>query len=73
MPIFDFTCVDCQKDFEELVIKGEMPNCPFCSGQNIEKKVSAPSPQKSGSFPFKVGPVSPLAKLPSRACPKGGG
>ncbi len=73
MPIFDFTCTDCQKDFEEIAMQGEIPACPTCQGSNVQKKVSAPSPLKSGAFPFKVGPVSPLAKLPPRSCPKGGG
>ncbi len=75
MPIFDFTCTDCQKDFEEIALKDEVPPCPLCGGNNVKKIVSAPSPLKSGAFPFKVGPVSPLAKLPPRpsACPKGGG
>ncbi len=75
MPIFDFTCVDCQKDFEELILQDESPVCPVCGGGNVSKIVSAPSPTKSGAFPFKVGPVSPLAKMPHRpsACPKKGG
>ncbi len=63
MPLFDFQCSDCQKQFEELVIGSESPACSNCGSQNVERLVSAPSPQKTGAFPYKVGPVHSSIKM----------
>ncbi len=57
MPIFDFHCSACQNQFEDLVFGDEKAVCPKCGEQNIERMVSAPSPLKTGAFPYKVGPV----------------
>ncbi len=75
MPIYDFTCENCEKDFEDIVIQSEMPTCPHCGADKVQKKVSAPSPLKSSAFPFKVGPVHPSVKMASQrgsACPSAG-
>ncbi len=74
MPIYDFTCEVCEKDFEDIVIQSEMPHCPHCGADKVHKKVSAPSPQKSRAFPFKVGPVHPTIKMGSKGggCPSAG-
>lgn len=35
MPIFDFTCADCKRDFEKLIhttVEEEGTKCPFCGG-----------------------------------------
>jgi len=58
MPMFDFECPSCGNVFEELVFEDEIPACPKC-GAATEKRVSAPSPLKTGAFPFKIGPVHP--------------
>ncbi len=76
MPIYDFMCEDCQKDFEDIVIQSEMPECPHCGSKSVSRKVSAPSPLKSRAFPFKVGPVHPSVKMGAQkgsACPHAGG
>ncbi len=75
MPIYDFTCEACEKDFEDIVIQSEMPDCPHCGSKQIQKKVSAPSPPKSRAFPFKVGPVHPTVKMGGKSgasCPSAG-
>lgn len=61
MPMFDFYCPQCKATFEELVFGDEVPPCPHCGAERTERQVSAPSPLKTGAFPFKVGPVHPLA------------
>ncbi|WP_297217928.1 zinc ribbon domain-containing protein [uncultured Desulfovibrio sp.] len=61
MPMFDFTCPQCGAKFEELVFGDEVPPCPVCGHAQTERMISAPSPLKTGAFPFKVGPVHPLA------------
>ena len=64
MPMFDFHCPKCQYLFEELVFGDEVPSCPQCGESRTERRVSAPSPQKTGAFPFKIGPVHPAMRGP---------
>ena len=74
MPLYDFYCPQCDKTFEELASPGETPPCPHCGAAQAEQRVSAPSPLKSGAFPFKPGPVHPIAnRVPGGGCSAGGG
>lgn len=45
MPIYEYTCKKCSKDFEKLVFAGEENGvcCPECKGKDIQKKMSAAS------------------------------
>ena len=45
MPIFEYKCSQCKKDFEKLVFSGEENkiSCPECNSRNVEKKMSATS------------------------------
>lgn len=45
MPIFEYKCKSCDKDFEKLVFAGEENDisCPECSGKDVIKKMSATS------------------------------
>lgn len=67
MPLFDFQCPKCQHKFEELVFGDEKAVCPKCGEKDIERLVSAPSPLKTGAFPFKIGPVHPRVAHPDLA------
>ncbi len=65
MPMFDFLCPKCQHQFEELVFGDEKAVCPNCGEKEIERMVSAPSPLKTGAFPYKVGPVHSRVSMQS--------
>ena len=42
MPIYEYACSSCGKEFEELVgINDPAPGCPACQGREVRKKVSA--------------------------------
>lgn len=44
MPIYEFSCLNCGKIFEKLVLKKEEErkiNCPYCGSQNIKKFLSS--------------------------------
>jgi putative FmdB family regulatory protein len=42
MPIFEFHCNDCGKDFERLVFGGDpQVECPVCNKPNCERLMSA--------------------------------
>lgn len=40
MPIYEYKCQNCEKEFEELVRGDETPSCPFCNSGNVERKMS---------------------------------
>jgi putative FmdB family regulatory protein len=40
MPLFEYTCRSCAHQFETLVRKGDVPACPACGGQDLEKMFS---------------------------------
>lgn len=42
MPIYEFHCDECHKDFECLVLSSEeQPECPTCKGKHIQRMMSA--------------------------------
>jgi putative FmdB family regulatory protein len=47
MPIYEFTCGKCGKDFEMLVFKNDEPVCPACGSKDPVRNMS--------SFGFSVG------------------
>ena len=57
MPLFDFQCSQCQHTFEDLAFDDDDEIlCPRCGSSETIRLVSAPSPLKTGAFPFKIGP-----------------
>lgn len=40
MPIYEYTCNRCKKDFEKLVFGNQKVACPACSSENIKKRLS---------------------------------
>ncbi len=52
MPIFEYECRACGREFERLVRPGDTPACPACESQDLEKllslsSVSTPSMQRA--------------------------
>lgn len=41
MPIYEYACGDCGREFETLVRTGVTPECPACHSHALEKKLSA--------------------------------
>lgn len=43
MPLYEFHCLNCDTEFEELVFsQTELPPCPNCSSHKTEKLISRP-------------------------------
>ena len=42
MPIFEYQCSDCDREFEAYVNAGRRPACPACQGENLVKRLSSP-------------------------------
>ncbi len=40
MPIYEYSCGDCGRQFETLVRSGSTPECPSCHSHTLEKKLS---------------------------------
>ena len=54
MPIYEYTCDDCQVDFELLVRGAEQPECPTCGGTKLAKQFSVPAAHVSGAMQLPV-------------------
>jgi putative FmdB family regulatory protein len=42
MPLFEYECRDCRKEFETFVTRERVPECPACHGVNLSKRLSRP-------------------------------
>lgn len=52
MPIYEYVCKDCGKEFEELVFShDEIPACPECKSGATEKLISACRTRMGGAAP----------------------
>jgi putative FmdB family regulatory protein len=47
MPIYEYACRSCGREFEELVRGDERPACPSCGNIEVEKQLSAPAAHTS--------------------------
>ena len=40
MPVYEYVCKSCQHEFEELVFGSNLPSCPQCESEELDKRVS---------------------------------
>ncbi|MDA7977803.1 MAG: zinc ribbon domain-containing protein [Pirellulales bacterium] len=64
MPLFEFTCCDCETDFEELIFGDEKPTCPSCRTTHVEKRLSVPAPGRVATSL----PVCQPEQIPQGGC-----
>ncbi len=50
MPIFEYHCMKCDKNFEILVLGNQKITCPTCNGKKVKKLLSAFSHKSDGGF-----------------------
>ena len=55
MPIYEYTCEDCNQEFELLIRGQEKPACPSCGRSRLTKRLSVPAAHVAGS----TGPTCP--------------
>jgi putative FmdB family regulatory protein len=48
VPIFEYECRACGRDFELLVRTGDVPACPSCASQDLEKLLSLSAISSAG-------------------------
>ena len=50
MPIFEYHCMKCDKDFEVLVFGDQKVTCPICNGTKVKKFLSTFSHKSDEGF-----------------------
>jgi len=40
MPIYEYHCDACEKNFECLILGSEQPECPSCNSKKVKKLIS---------------------------------
>ena len=48
MPLYEYTCQKCHRDFELLVRAEETPECPSCGSRRLQKLLSVPAAHVAG-------------------------
>jgi putative FmdB family regulatory protein len=51
MPIYEFECKKCKKQFELIVFSGDIPECPYCKNKDITKRISTFNAHNVGPGP----------------------
>ena len=49
MPLFEYACTTCQRQFEWLSRAGETPECPSCHGHALERRHSPFAARANGA------------------------
>jgi putative FmdB family regulatory protein len=49
MPIFEYDCKECDRQFEVLVRAQEVPECPSCHGHQLERRLSTFAAHTAGA------------------------
>jgi len=49
MPIYDYVCSACARQFEVLVRGSQTPACPSCGGVELDRLLSLPSVKSEGT------------------------
>jgi putative FmdB family regulatory protein len=58
MPIYEYACQDCGREFEALVRSDTVPECPKCHSRHLDKQLSvfATSASTAEAAPAMAGP-----------------
>ncbi len=59
MPIYEYACQDCGREFEMLVRSDTQPACPKCHSTQLEKQLSVFATGGAGSAPALDAPAGP--------------
>src|SRR5215218_8181780 len=66
MPLFEYSCEACGREFEAFVTSQRTPSCPDCHGERLAKHLSSPGMVGVSA------PRSAASPQPSGGCGAGG-
>lgn len=66
MPIYEYGCNACGREFETLVRSGTTPDCPDCHSTDLAKKLSVFATAASGGDPAPDGHRLRVLRSPGR-------
>ena len=69
MPLFEYTCKECDHGFEALVRSNELPECPSCHGKDLQRRLSVFAAHTNSS----VATADPVGACGSCGDPRGPG
>lgn len=59
MPLYEYACKKCNREFELLIRGSETPECPDCGSQRLVKQLSVPAAHMAaGPLPVCPGPAA---------------
>lgn len=72
MPLYEYTCRKCERDFELLIRSDETPQCPECGSRKLDKLLSVPAAHVgSGANPLPICGVPSMAACGRPECSQG--
>jgi putative FmdB family regulatory protein len=72
MPLYEYTCKKCHRDFELLIRGQEAPECPTCGSRQLQKLLSIPAAHTASSKSLPMCPAAPPGGCGSGPCGLGG-
>ncbi len=67
MPLYEYTCQQCEHTFEALVFDGESVQCPQCQGERVQRQLGLPAVRTNSatsSLPMNCNPEGPPCGAP---------
>ena len=49
MPVYEYVCNDCAKEFEVLLLRQETASCPSCGSVDLKRLLSVPGVKSSST------------------------
>ena len=66
MPIYEYQCRGCGKEFEQVVLPKATPRCPACAGEDLERLLSHFAVSSEGTRQTNLASARKLARKVQR-------
>ena len=66
MPVFEYACRACGRELELLVLREEIPECPACQSQDLEKLLSLPAVRSESTHDLAMRAAKKRDKMQAR-------